>query len=209
MDLIIALDRKASECTEPGLIQLRTPLTGYAKGENQRWVMDNGAYSNFYEHRFLRMAMDGMFDLNCEWIAMPDVVGNHQETLELFNTWTARLGASYIPLRDHYKKWAFVIQDGATIETIPWDEIVAVFLGGTTRFKMSREAYRILQHARAIGKWVHVGRVNTEGRISYFYGVADSIDGSGIARYDYMLTRAQIVIRSLQNTRQKYLEEYN
>jgi hypothetical protein len=38
-----------------------------------------------------------------------------------------------------------------------------------------------------LDKWVHVGRVNTAQRVSNWMGLADSIDGSGISKYDYML----------------------
>lgn len=206
----IALDRKAQDCIDNDCIQLRTPLTGYAKNSSVPWVMDNGSYSNFDERKFVRMATDAMFDRSCKWIALPDRVGNHNLTVKLFNEWTTRLERHWIPCREHFKKWAFVIQDGATIDTIPWERIVAVFLGGTTKFKLSSEAYEILKEAKAKGKWVHVGRVNTEGRISYFYGIADSIDGSGIAKYDHMLYRAKLVIRSLDssNNVQTFLEDY-
>jgi hypothetical protein len=38
-----------------------------------------------------------------------------------------------------------------------------------------------------LDKWVHVGRVNTAQRVSQWIGLADSIDGSGISKYDHML----------------------
>jgi hypothetical protein len=38
-----------------------------------------------------------------------------------------------------------------------------------------------------MGKWVHVGRVNTAKRVRDWVGLADSIDGSGISRFDHML----------------------
>ena len=195
--LIIALDRKASECTDPGLIQLRTPLTGYATGFEQPWVMDNGSFSDFNQNKFITMAGYGMADPNCKWIAMPDVVGNHDETLDLFHKWTNQMCNYWIPCRERFKKWAFVVQDGATMESIPWDDIVAVFLGGTDKMKRSRKAFRIMRHARRLGKWVHIGRVNTPKWVEYWYWTADSIDGSGLAKYDHMLETAQKKIKEL------------
>ena len=41
--------------------------------------------------------------------------------------------------------------------------------------------------AKMLGKWVHVGRVNTAERVKNWIGLADSIDGSGISQYDHML----------------------
>jgi hypothetical protein len=38
-----------------------------------------------------------------------------------------------------------------------------------------------------LGKWVHVGRVNTAARVQAWLGLADSCDGSGVARFDHML----------------------
>ena len=89
--MIIALDRKAQECVEHGCLQLRTPLTGYARFPGVYWVMDNGSFSNFNEMKFTRMALDGMHDAECKWIAIPDVVGDHNKTLELFYKWTNQL----------------------------------------------------------------------------------------------------------------------
>lgn len=199
MEVIIALDRKASECNKEGIIQLRTPLTRYAKGfGEQPWVMDNGSFSNFKENTFSTMAQDGMYDPSCKWIALPDVVGDHEKTLELFQEWDEKLCKHYIPLRPHFKKWAFVVQDGATIQSIPWDEIVAVFLGGTDRMKRSRTAFRIMRHAKKLGKWVHIGRVNTKKWVEYWFWTADSIDGSGLAKYDHMLEDAMKEISRLR-----------
>jgi hypothetical protein len=209
----IALDRKGTEVSfrkamgEP-VLQLRTPLTGYAKLDGLEWVMDNGSFSEFHENRFTRMAMNAMTDPDCKWIALPDIVGDFDATLKLFNLWSSQLEKAWIPCRDHFKKWAFVVQDGATIEAIPWDEIVAVFLGGTTKFKLSRGAYVILEAAKQRGKWVHVGRVNTSGRIGYFHGIADSIDGSGIARFHTMYQRAVNIILHLNGRRNTKLEEW-
>ena len=206
--MIIALDRKAQDCVDYGCLQLRTPLTKYAREHGVYWVMDNGSFSGFDEMGFIRMATQGMNDRFCKWIAIPDSVGDHEETLDLFEKWTVQLSNYWIPFRERFKKWAFVIQDGATIETIPWDEITAVFLGGTTRFKLSRGAYLILEEAKKRDKWVHVGRVNTSGRIGYFHGVADSIDGSGIAKYDHMLQRARNTIRHLESSKNLKLDDF-
>ena len=70
---------------------------------------------------------------------------------------------------------------------IPWDEIVAVFIGGTDDFKLGRHGAACVKAAKALGKWVHVGRVNTPGRLEYFEDLgADSCDGTGLARYSHM-----------------------
>lgn len=209
LGMIIALDRKSQDCVDHGCLQLRTPLTQYAREEGVWWVMDNGSFSNFDVQKFTRMAGAGFGDPWCKWIALPDEVGDHEKTLEYFHYWQDYFSRQWIPTRDRItSKSAFVLQDGATIETIPWDKITAVFLGGSTRFKLSRRAYEILDHARDLGKWVHVGRVNTTSRIVHFHGIADSIDGSGIARFDEMLRSALATIRELDQRPQSKLEEW-
>ena len=204
----IALCRKAEECRLPDLLQLRTPATGYARMDGVQWVMDNGSFSNFEERSFLRMACVGIADRECLWIAMPDVVGNHGETVHLFDKYCDLLSRMWIPSPDLSKKACFVLQDGCNINSVPWERITAVFLGGSDKFKMSRIAYLILKEAKRRGKWVHVGRVNTPPRIHYFYEVADSIDGSGIAKFDHMLDEALDTIEHLRGGKQLTLEDW-
>jgi hypothetical protein len=70
-----------------------------------------------------------------------------------------------------------------------------VFIGGSDDFKVSREAFAAASTAKVLGKLVHVGRVNTVKRLRNWIGVADSIDGSGISRYDHMLEDVLSFIR--------------
>jgi hypothetical protein len=204
----IALCRKASECTLPDLIQLRTPATGYARRDGVSWVMDNGSFSHFDEAAFMRMANVGIADSYCLWIAFPDMVGDHAETVHLFDKYWQKLESMWFPTPDLSKKAAFVIQDGCNKNSVPWGKISAVFLGGSDRFKLSRQAWVILEEAKMRGKWVHVGRVNTPPRIYYFHTLADSIDGSGLAKYDHMLDAALDTIQRLKNGTQLSLEDF-
>jgi len=52
---------------------------------------------------------------------------------------------------------------------------------------MSRHAHAIVKAAQALGKWTHVGRVNTPARLEILeaWGVK-SVDGSGISQYSDM-----------------------
>ena len=195
----IALDKKAFDCYDFGL-QLRTPLTQYAKSEDIQWVLDNGCYSNFKPKVWRKMVNDGLHDTNCLWFTMPDVVGNHRETLMLFYEWKEILD-NYYPKK--ITKYAFVLQDGCTKKTVPWEHIKCVFLGGSTKYKYSRIAYEILEEARIRNKLVHIGRVNTPGRIVYFYDIAHSIDGSGLSKYSKMYKEAVKAIDHLIGTYQE------
>jgi hypothetical protein len=70
-----------------------------------------------------------------------------------------------------------------------------VFIGGSDAFKIAPEAIQAAQCAKMLGKWVHVGRVNEAKRVRNWIGLADSIDGSGISRFDHMLENVLSAIR--------------
>jgi hypothetical protein len=66
-------------------------------------------------------------------------------------------------------------------------KIEALFIGGTDDFKLGKHGAACVKAAKALGKWCHVGRVNTPGRLEYFEELgADSCDGTGLARYSHM-----------------------
>lgn len=67
---------------------------------------------------------------------------------------------------------AIVLQDGATVSNVPWSDIDAVFIGGTTEWKLSLDACDISQHAVKLGKISHMGRVNSKSRLA----IAESFD---------------------------------
>ena len=112
---------------------------------------------------------------------MPDVVGSARRTLELFDL-----------LRHDYAGLprALVAQDGIQSENVPWEHISAIFIGGTDSFKDGPHAMAVAKAAKILGKWVHVGRVNGVSRIKHWMNIADSCDGSGLAKYDHMFNEA-------------------
>lgn len=158
--------------------QLLTPLTRYAD-HGARYAIDNGAFSGFDAAGFLRL-LDRQREHRdrCIFVAAPDVVGSARRTLEVFRHWYPRL---------HGWPVALVAQDGLEDLDIPWHLLAAVFIGGSTEWKLGRHAEAVVRAAKAMGKWVHIGRVNTPGRFDKFEAMgADSCDGSGIARYSWM-----------------------
>lgn len=160
--------------------QLFTPLTRYTNRHPDRsFAIDNGAFSRFDRQAFealLKREKDRRDQ--CHFVAVPDVVGSAKRTLEVFDHWFPRLGGW--PL-------ALVCQDGQENESIPWDVINAVFIGGSTKWKTSLHAIACIKAAQALGKWVHVGRVNTPRRFEWCLNLGvNSIDGSGISRYSKM-----------------------
>jgi len=160
--------------------QLLTPLTRFkAQQPDCRFAIDNGAFTQFKREEFESLLKREYQRRElCRFVAVPDVVGSARRTLEVFDYWYERI--AQWPL-------ALVAQDGQEDLPIPWPLIAAVFIGGSTEWKLSFHARAVIKAAQAIGKWVHVGRVNTPGRFEYFEKLGvDSIDGTGLARYSHM-----------------------
>jgi len=162
--------------------QLLTPLTRYRlRDPNRPWAIDNGG--------FKEVDIEGLQSLlkreeqhrdKCLFVAVPDIVCSARRTLEVFDRWKGRLAGW---------KLALVCQDGQEDLPIPWDEIDAVFIGGSTKWKLSPEAGHIIRAAKVLEKWSHVGRVNDPARFAHFEALgADSCDGTGIGRYSHMRT---------------------
>ena len=62
---------------------------------------------------------------------------------------------------------ALALQEGATPDVVPWEEIDAVFLGGGTAWKHGSDAAACVTAARARGLWCHWGRCNSHKRLVY------------------------------------------
>jgi len=160
--------------------QLLTPLTRFRPQQpGARFAIDNGAFAGFDAVAFRSLLSRELPRRSlCRFVAVPDVVGSARRTMEVFRGWRASLDGW--PL-------AFVVQDGQEDLPIPWNCCAAVFIGGSTDWKMSDHAATCIKAAKALGKWCHVGRVNTPARFEYFRELgADSIDGSGLGRYSHM-----------------------
>lgn len=169
------------------------------------WAADNDAFGGWDQKKASRFSlMLGRIcrdadKTTCLFVSAPDVVGDSKATLKQFSTWEPIIHSCRLPV-------ALVAQDGLIPADIPWDDVEAVFIGGTTEFKMSREADRIIEAAKCRDKHVHVGRVNTSRRLKHFWEVCvDSIDGTflsrwpdiAFAKFDRWLSRldAQFVMR--------------
>jgi hypothetical protein len=164
--------------------QLRTPLTKYARAPVP-YALDNGCFAKFEHDAWERMLIEADADRPI-FVTLPDIVGDAQRTSELFEHFFTR--TQELPR-------ALVLQDGIEHVRIPWNDIDAVFIGGSDNFKFSKQAQDCARAAKMLGKWVHVGRVNTSKRVHNWLGMADSIDGSGISRFDHMLEDVLTAIR--------------
>lgn len=141
------------------------------------WAADNDCFNGFDLYRFTAM-LGKLANLpGCRFVAVPDVVGEADTTIRMYHHWHHYLRLYGLPL-------ALVLQDGMTIDTVPWDIIDAVFVGGSTSWKLGADAAAIVGQANALGKWAHMGRVNSERRMAYAASIGcDSVDGSGWARF--------------------------
>jgi hypothetical protein len=141
------------------------------------WAADNDAFHNFDAAAYTRM-IDRLAGIpGCLFVTAPDVVGDAAATDALFCQWRDTLAARRLPV-------GYVAQDGATTSTVPWNRIDAVFIGGSTTWKLGAEARIIAAEAKRRGKWLHMGRVNGPRRMLHAARLGcDSIDGSSWARW--------------------------
>lgn len=165
-------------CAEVG--QLITPLTRFRNTGRRVFAIDNGAYSHFNRQSFLSLLERERDNReHCKFVVAPDVVGSARRTLEAFHEWYPKLCGWKI---------ALACQDGQEDFPIRWDLIDAVFIGGSTQWKVSDSAKQIVKCAQLLGKWTHMGRVNSADRIQLAqeWGV-DSVDGTGLLFRDCRL----------------------
>ena len=169
--LLLVAKSEISLPDHPRVGTLVTPDNGATVSGLRPWAMDNSAFSGFDEDRFLRMVKRLSGTPGCLFLTVPDVVADHEATLDRWLYWSPRLRPYGFPL-------AFVGQDGC--ETVPPVADV-LFIGGSTEWKLSAHAQRLI---RGFDGWVHVGRVNSNRRLRLVksYG-ADSVDGSGMAMF--------------------------
>lgn len=165
--------------------QLRTPLTRH-KVSGRPYGLDNGCFSEFKSKTWARM-LDEARKFPPKFVCLPDIVGDARRTLELFECFEEV--TNDLPR-------ALVLQDGIGDFSIPWHKISAVFVGGSDAFKTSPESINACRTAKILGKWVHVGRVNSVSRLDSFIGLGDSCDGSGISKYDHMLRELVIYLKN-------------
>lgn len=153
-----------------------TPDQGNKLDPSWTWIADNGCFSEKWKAgKWLGFLAElRPHAASCLFAVVPDVVADHGATLRRWVEWAPVVRALGFPL-------AFVLQDGATVDTVPWNDIEAVFIGGSTEFKLSTEARVIAAHARLRGLHVHMGRVNTQERLIYAAEFCDSADGTYIA----------------------------
>lgn len=145
------------------------------------WAGDCGVYTappgEFDAGAFMWMLKRFHGRKGCRFIAAPDAVADAHKTLEGWPFWSGVIrGAGFIP--------ALVLQNGMLVSDVPWRELGAVFVGGTTEWKLGQQARDLMGYAKARGLWVHVGRVNSQLRVDQIREMgADSFDGTGFSMF--------------------------
>lgn len=158
---------------------LITPDTkGYVPqiSEYPFWAADNACFNHperFSVDKFLGW-LSTLRDQRstCLFAVAPDVVGDAAATIER--------SLPVLPLiRELGFPAAFVAQDGLENLEVPWNEFDVLFIGGSTEWKLSENAARLSREAKARGKRVHVGRVNSFKRLKISNDMgADTADGT-------------------------------
>jgi hypothetical protein len=170
--------------------RLMTPQNGNTLQGLHRWATvgaDNSMLSGVALDRLLTFwdQLAQAHPAGLRFVTAPDdaqkrptgeIVVSWGGTLALWRVFGPKLAILGLPA-------AIVLQDGATGDTVPWDAVQAVFVGGTTSWKLSRQAHAIMAQARCRGKWVHVGRVNSLRRVTHFEQAADSFDGGQFSMF--------------------------
>lgn len=163
----------AMEDTRLGYID--TPAQGNRRPAGVSWCADNGCFGKGYPGDALWLAWlerNAYAAADCLFATAPDVVGNAAATLDRSLPFLPRIRALGYPA-------ALVAQDGLEDLEVPWDEFDVLFIGGSTEWKLGAAARALTKEAKARGKWVHMGRVNSEKRYRYAHEIGcDSVDGT-------------------------------
>jgi hypothetical protein len=161
---------------------IATPAQGNRRPDGAPWCADNGCFSEAFNvdkwWRFL-VRNAGQTDPPPLFATAPDAVGDHQRSYRRADPWLD-------PIRDLGYPVAWVAQNGATLRrgSVPWERFDALFIGGDDAWKLGPTARALVTEAKARGKWVHMGRVNSFKRFAYARRIGcDSADGTTLARY--------------------------
>lgn len=173
---------------------IATPAQGNKRPPGVVWCADNGCFSApvpvivaedgaptevktqprvWNEDKWWQFLVDNAADADtCMFAVAPDVVGDGWRTLIRSRPYLREIQNLGYPV-------AYVAQDNCEKHPIPWHDFDALFIGGTTEFKLGPVARGLVTEANQRGKWTHMGRVNSERRYEYARAIGcDSADGT-------------------------------
>lgn len=157
---------------------IKTPVQGNALIPGVTWCANNGCFGRGYPGDAQWLAWLANLAVSadlCSFATAPDVVGKAKESL-------ARSIPHLPAIRARGFKAALVGQDGMEDLELPWDDFDAFFVGGSTEWKLSDAATGLALEAKARGKYIHLGRVNSRKRLRFAKAIGnggyDSVDGT-------------------------------
>jgi hypothetical protein len=165
-----------SGCVRDGWPVMLTPMMGNRLPDGVPWAADTGCFAapeKYTDDGYLAWLAEraGAAD-RCVFATAPDVVADAEATL-------ARSEPMYERIRALGYRVALVAQDGLEGLVVPWDRFDALFIGGTTEWKLGEAAVALVSEAKRRGKWVHMGRVNSYRRMRLAESIGcDSADGT-------------------------------
>jgi hypothetical protein len=171
---------RVREAMAIGLLgMIATPAAGNTVPAGVDWCADNSCFTpGRYpgDAAYLRW-LTGRRDRagRCAFATAPDVPCDAAATLTRAEPMLEQIRSTGFPA-------ALVAQDGLEDLPISWRSFDALFLGGTTGWKLGPAAARLARQARCRGLWVHMGRVNSLRRLRYAQSIGcHSADGTFLA----------------------------
>ncbi|MFJ5294465.1 hypothetical protein [Streptomyces sp. NPDC088348] len=159
---------------------MTTPAQGNRIPDGAEYACDNGKFGKGWPgadrwYDWLARTVTRYGADRCLWAVAPDVPFDAAGTLAESLPWLPQIRELGIPA-------AFAAQDGCDLLALPWDEFDVLFLAGSTEWKIGPAAERLAREAKARGKQVHMGRVNSARRlgIAEWFG-CDTADGTYLA----------------------------
>lgn len=173
---------------QPNLGLMLTPnMHNRLRHKHTWWGADTGCFSEKQPFS-LDVYLDWLVRLQpyrqrCLFATAPDVARREDGTLggDPIATW--KRSKHVLPvIRALGFPAALVAQNGIEATSIQWDAFDVLFIGGDTEWKLGEAARQVVAEAKGRGKWVHLGRVNSERRLRYAMSIGcDSADGTYIA----------------------------
>lgn len=179
--------------------RLMISAKGVLNDEGFPHALDNGAWWSFankqpFDERAFIVAYQ-LFGATADFFVLPDIVAGGYDSLAFSLHWLRRLGSPRsLPL--------LAVQDGMSFARV--DRLVGpnlgIFVGGTTAWK-ERTMLTWGKVARNRRAYLHVGRVNTAGRIALCGRAgANSFDGSSVSRFVVNLPKLEAARRRACST---------
>ena len=133
--------------------------------DGAQWIMDNSCFGTRYpypgdDEYCKRIKEMSWKKKSCWFVTAPDVPFDAVGSLDKSRPMFSRIRELGFPV-------AFVGQDGIEDMDVPWEEFDTFFIGGSTEWKIGPGGRKAVSQALDHGKAVHMGRVNSLGRMWY------------------------------------------